>query len=136
MSKTIPCLHTAKFLLIRPFFLHHETFAKRSVTMSGIREKNTPTFEISLTLILRLNHEDVMYLAFYDCFKERKTIELWQDSFLKPVEGATSAKSTSDRYHQGKIVRWRKTAENGEIVEIELTVETNGIGIEIEANSL
>ena len=111
---------------IRPFSLHHEKFAKRTATRMETKERNTPEFEKSIALVVRLEHEDLMYGDLYAIFKQQKTIELWE---------CTSEKEKV-HYYQGKITEWRKSWENHEVVEIELVVETTSTGVEIEENSI
>ena len=111
---------------IRPFSLHHEKFAKRTATRVGTKERNAPEFEKRYALVLRLEHEDLMYGEFYVAFKQQKTIELWE----------CTSKKEKVCYYQGKIIEWRKSGENHEFVEIELVVETTSVGVEIEADSI
>ena len=124
MSKQLP--QSKQRFYIRPFSLHHEKFAKRTATKAGTRERNAPRFEKSFILVVRLEHEDLMYGELYAVFEQQKTIELWE----------CTPKKEKACYYQGKIAEWRKTREGREIVEIELVVETTSAGIEIEANTI
>jgi len=120
--------HTTKLMFIRPFSLRHEEFAKRTATVIVLKEKNNRNFEVYFTLVVRLNHDDMMYLELHNCFKNQKIIELWQDATGQENE------NTLVRYYQGKIGQWREIKVSSDRVELELVVTTTSAGIDVESN--
>ena len=122
-SFTMLNAYDTTFMFIRPFSLRHEEFTKRTATVIALKEKNNRNFEVYFTLIVRMDHEDLMYLELHNCFKSKKVIELWQDA---------TEKNTLVRYYQGRIEQWREVKANVEMIELEIIIKTNGAGIDVE----